>query len=204
MKQIYPFYLGLGSRYSYLAATQMDKLAEELECEFEWLPVSTSDLIHRFNKGSSPFVGAPPSGQYDFNFRQADAEAWADYYGVPYREPTPPRSCPPEFAKVCWIAADHGKFREMMWRILNAVFVEGLVVTPDVLRELALEIGLNGDEVSERLDDPAIVTRYEAVMERALKDQVFGVPACVVGGTVFWGNDRLPLVKHAISKLQSV
>lgn len=185
-----------------MATTQMDKLAEELGCEFEWLPVSTSDLIHRFNRGISPFEGAPPSGQYDFAFRQRDAEAWASYYGMPYRKPTPPRSCKPEFAKACWIAREHGKFRDMVWWILSVAFVEGKVVSLDVLSELAEKVGLDGADLISRLEDPSIIAQYEAVMVRALNDQVFGVPACVVGGDIFWGNDRLPLVHHATRKLQ--
>ena len=34
-----PFYFGLGSRYSYLASTQLDRLEQELACTFEWLPL---------------------------------------------------------------------------------------------------------------------------------------------------------------------
>ena len=30
------FYYGLGSRYSYLASTQLDRIAAETGCRFEW------------------------------------------------------------------------------------------------------------------------------------------------------------------------
>src|SRR5439155_26436445 len=77
-------YLGLGSRYSYLASTQFDRIARETGATFNWIPVASPDL---FAPERNPFEGAPVSGQYEWFYRKQDAETWADYYGVPFREP---------------------------------------------------------------------------------------------------------------------
>ena len=34
------FYLGLGSRYSYLAASQVDRIAAQHGCRFVWKPIA--------------------------------------------------------------------------------------------------------------------------------------------------------------------
>jgi 2-hydroxychromene-2-carboxylate isomerase len=38
-------------------------------------------------------------------------------------------------------------------------------------------------------------------MKAAQRAGVFGVPACVVGGELFWGNDRLVLLKRHLERL---
>ena len=41
------FYLGLGSRYSYLAASQIDRLEAHYGCRFAWKPIASGALIDR-------------------------------------------------------------------------------------------------------------------------------------------------------------
>ena len=108
---VVPFYFGLGSRYSYLAATQLDRIEAANECCFEWLPLQSGQLIRRANGGRSPFEGDPRSGQYDWAYRQRDAEAWARYYGIRYKEPVAFRIDPADLAKACWAADADGNSR---------------------------------------------------------------------------------------------
>jgi 2-hydroxychromene-2-carboxylate isomerase len=42
-----PFYFGPGSRYSYLAATQLDRVAAETGARFVWRGLFSGDLIAR-------------------------------------------------------------------------------------------------------------------------------------------------------------
>ena len=79
------FYYSIGSRYSYLASTQIESLEADTDCIVRWRPLWSADLMRL--RGANPFAGEPISGQYDWTYRQQDAEAWAEYYGVPYREP---------------------------------------------------------------------------------------------------------------------
>ncbi len=81
------FYFGVGSRYSYLASTQLAALEAETGVKFNWLAVDSAQLIATAHGGRSPFAGTNGSGQYDWGYRQKDAEAWAALYGVPFREP---------------------------------------------------------------------------------------------------------------------
>ena len=87
------FFLGLGSRYSYLAATRIADIAARHSRAVEWLPLYSPDLIAR--AGADPFSGAPPSPQYAPGYRARDVQRWATLYGVPFVEPDgegrPPR-----------------------------------------------------------------------------------------------------------------
>jgi 2-hydroxychromene-2-carboxylate isomerase len=79
------FFFSPGSRYSYLAASQMPSLERETGCRVDWRPVNGSDI--RSLRGRDPFAGDPASGQYEWSYRRADAERWASYYSIPFREP---------------------------------------------------------------------------------------------------------------------
>lgn len=194
-----PFYFGVGSRYSYLAATQLEAIEQRTGCAFEWLPMDSAELIRRANGGVSPFAGSAPSGQYDWTFRRRDAEAWAKYYRVPYREPEQPQLESSDLAKACWIANEAGKLKDMCWQLFRAKFAEPEDLSREGIGKLATAIGLDAEALVNRLDAREIVERHESVLERALGEGVFGVPAFMVGGHLFWGNDRLVLVEDALT-----
>jgi 2-hydroxychromene-2-carboxylate isomerase len=57
------FFYGIGSRYSYLAATRMDRLAADTGATVRWRPLWSTLLMQR--RGMDPFRGPPASGQYE-------------------------------------------------------------------------------------------------------------------------------------------
>ena len=67
--QTIAFYYGLGSRYSYLAFTQIERIESEYGCRFDLHPISSIDLMQLC--GPSPFEGRPVSGQYDWGYRES-------------------------------------------------------------------------------------------------------------------------------------
>src|SRR5918996_842066 len=67
------FFYGIGSRYSYLASTQLDRLAAETGYRIRWRPLFSGDLFAA--RGRNPFTGEPASGQYDWAYRRRDAGA---------------------------------------------------------------------------------------------------------------------------------
>jgi 2-hydroxychromene-2-carboxylate isomerase len=75
------FFFGIGSRCSYLAATQLQRLAAETGAHFIWRAVYSPDLIAK--AGPDPFAAAVRRGQYSPTYRTQDATRWARYYGVP-------------------------------------------------------------------------------------------------------------------------
>lgn len=198
-----PFYFGLGSRYSYLASTQLDRLEHELDCTFEWLPFASEALFSRANNGRNPFREEPSSGQYNWTFRERDAKAWADYYGVPFLEPVSFRLDPADMAKACWFADRYGLLKPLARLIMNAIFVKSKVIDRPLLAAMGCDLGLNDSELIDALDLPELEEKHEQVLQRALSDDAFGVPTFIVGDNLFWGNDRLPLVAHAIRNIRS-
>ncbi len=190
------FYYGLGSRYSYLASTQLDRIAAATGCRFDWHPLKSGALMEL--RGGHPFRGEPASGQYEWPYRQYDAEAWAEYYGVPYREPVEFRVDPGFLALAATAAKRLGAVEAYSRRLFQAIFVEGGAIAEADLIGFAEDVGLDAQAFRTRLEDPATAELHEAALQEAHRRGAFGVPTFFVGKRLFWGNDRLPLVAHFI------
>jgi len=193
------FYYGLGSRYSYLASTQTQRLEADTGCRVRWRPLYSADLFQA--RGADPFQGPPVSGQYDWAWRRFDAECWADYYGVPFREPQDVSFEPGRIVLAATAAARLGAVESFSRRLFQAIFVDRTAPLDDAaLRAFAREVGLDPAGLAAALDDPATAAAYEATVAEALAVGVFGVPSFVLEGRVYFGNDRLPIVRHMIRK----
>jgi 2-hydroxychromene-2-carboxylate isomerase len=191
------FFYGLGSRYSYLASTQITRLEAEAGCRVRWRPLFSGDLFAA--RGRDPFAGAPVSGQYDRAYRRRDAERWAAYYGVPYREPEDVRFDPHRLALACTAAARLGAVVAFTRCLFQALFVAG--VSPldvDACVTLARNAGLDPACFRGALDQPETAAELAATVTEAVARGVFGVPSLVLGDEVYFGNDRLVLLRHAL------
>jgi 2-hydroxychromene-2-carboxylate isomerase len=190
-------YLGLGSRYSYLAFTQLGRIAAETGCRFELIPISSAELMAL--RPASPFAGAPVSGQYDWDYRRRDAELWAEHYGVPFVEP---RKLPDDhrlLARACRAAERQGDLASYMGRLFRAIFAENRAVDRDVCASVAA----SPDRLLADLDDAAIGARVTADAEVAFRRGAFGVPTFFAGNRMYWGSDRLVLLEGWLRKSQT-
>ena len=193
------FYFALNSRYSYLASTQIAALEEECGAEVTWRPLDF-DLLMVTRKWD-PFSGAPTSGQYDIAYRRKDVARWADYYGIALRIV--------EWERYDWLrfnlaATEAAKEPEGCAKFAQAAFAltMGEREAPDtdgVISAAAQEAGLD----PRRLIEASKSSDTKAQLHRAITDAValgvFGVPSFIVNGEVYWGNDRLTLLRWALT-----
>ena len=198
--RVVDFYYSIGSRYSYLASTQMAKLEAETGCRVRWRPVDGREI--RKLRGRDPFAGEPLSGQYEWPYRRYDAECWADYYAVPFREPPNPHFDSRLLMKAATAAKRLGAVVPYSHALFRAVWVEGAwPLNDNVCRQAAVSVGLAPSDFSEALADPATDDELRNTAAEAHRRGAFGVPTFFVGDRTFWGNDRLVLVRHYLTTL---
>jgi 2-hydroxychromene-2-carboxylate isomerase len=190
------FYLGLGSRYSYLAASQVDRIEKTYDCRFIWKPIASGALMDR--RGGNPFRGEPVSGQYDWGYREYDAKCWAAYYGIPFREPVAFRVDPDVLALACLAADTQGALVPCCRLLQQLIFVDGMAIDDAAIASLAGRLGLDEAVFRRELAAPRIQARHESLLDEAASRGVFGVPTFFFGQQMFWGNDRLVLLEAAL------
>jgi len=186
------FYLGIGSRYSFLAATQVERLERECGCRFVWKPIASGTLMDR--RGDNPFKAAS-SGQYDWRYREYDAKCWAAFYGVPFCEPLPFKTDAERPALACLAAEAQGALVACCRLLQQMIFVESIALDDQAIDDLPARLGIDRRSFAETLAGPSVRARHEALLEEAQARGVFGVPTFVADGHSFWGNDRLVLLE---------
>ena len=194
------FYFAPGSRYSYLATCRLPILEQTYGVKFDWIPVSGPRI--RTLRGADPFKGPPVSGQYDWGYRRRDAEAWAAYYRVPYREPVDIHFDGELLIRAATAARRMGRGKSYAIALTAEVYARGSWPLDEALcRRVAGDTDLDQDEFTVLLGDPDTADQVERVCRQAVDRGVFGVPTCFVGEAMFWGNDRLVLVEEALKNL---
>jgi 2-hydroxychromene-2-carboxylate isomerase len=197
------FYYSIGSRYSYLAATQIDALQQATGCHVEWHPVNSVRLISQLER--SPFEGKPTSTQYEWTYRELDAQRWANLYGIPYLEPRGRVDFDSELlAQACTAAKRLGKVEEYSRSLFAAMFQDALAKIDD--RECTIRAeacGIDAVDFQVALKSPETLMQLDRTIERAIRAGGFGVPTFIVDGEIFWGNDRLALLRHYLDSHQN-
>lgn len=191
------FYLGLGSRYSYLAASQVERIEKARHCRFVWKPIASGALMDR--RGANPFRGEPGSGQYDWAYREYDARCWADHYGIPFREPVAFRTDPAMLAVACLAAETQDALVPCCRLLQQLIFVDGVAIDDAVLAGLAPSLGIDPEAYQRALAAAEIRARHERLLDEARARGAFGVPTFFLGDRMFWGNDRLVLLEAALA-----
>ena len=174
-------------------------MTTETGATFNWIPVASAEL---FAPNRNPFEGEPISGQYEWFYRKQDAETWAEYYRVPFREPMGRLTFDPRVLVRAAVAAGELKKRAaMMKRLFAAVFVDDRSeIDAQTCVDLASQIGLDRNAFRRAFQDPTTEAERLANLERASARGVFGVPYFIVGARGFFGNDRLVLLAHHLKK----
>lgn len=192
------FWFSPASRYAYLASTQMMALQVELGVQVDWVPVANPMLMAR--AGHTPFAGPLPSRQYDPAWRAEDAARWADLYGVPYQDAG--LVLPSERLALACTAARRGDAGQVFSRALfRTIHVDGRLPDAAVLAEIAEGVGRDPEVFMASVDAQETRAAHEAAIDAAVARGAFGVPTFgLEDGQVFWGNDRLPLVRRAIER----
>ncbi|MCY3640769.1 MAG: DsbA family protein [Gammaproteobacteria bacterium] len=194
---IVDFIYGLGSRYSYLASTQINRIAGETGAVFRWQPVSSRALLGR--RSDEPFKPGA-RGQYDWDYRKRDAEAWARYYGVPFNDPVGRLTYDPALPALAAMAAGRQDQVEAMSHLLfRLIFVDDhSQFGRDEVLAAARTLGLDLARLESDLDSPELAQEHEQCILKVESRGAFGVPTFFYGDDLYWGNDRLVLLEAAL------
>jgi 2-hydroxychromene-2-carboxylate isomerase len=191
------FYFGPGSRYSYLASTQLPRITQETGARFIWRAIYSPELIAR--AGSDPFHAANRRGQYLSDYRAKDALRWAAFYCVPYFEPDWDLVDWRRLTLACVAADRQGASEAYASKLLTRCFAQdgSPPVTDSDLVDLARSSGLPSNDFVAQLSNAHTEQSHTETIEAALAAGAFGVPTFVTDtGDLFFGQDRLPLLRH--------
>jgi len=186
------FFHDFSSPFSYLAATQVERVAACAGREVAWVPILLGALFRTIGTADVPMFTMSEAKQA---WVLRDLEAWATWWGVPFRFPSrfPIRSVLP-----LRVALQEPRATLPIYR---AVWGEDRdVVDPGALTAILDEAGFDGSALVAGASAPTVKAALRANTERAVAAGVCGVPTFGAAGQLYWGQDRLPLLERALRR----
>jgi 2-hydroxychromene-2-carboxylate isomerase len=132
-----------------------------------------------------------------------DLAAWADLYGL--RIAFPPKVFPVNSVKCmrgAFLAIDEGKLVPYATAAFEAYWGDDRDLSrEDVLSDIAARAGLERQRFFAAIETDDCKKRLRANTDELIARGGFGSPTMFAGGSMFFGNDRLPLVRAALEKI---
>ena len=190
------YFFDFGSPTSYLAWTQLPKIAAASGAEIVWRPMLLGGVFKA--TGNASPVSVPAKGRW----MNEDIRRWAARYGVPFRHnPHFPINTLGLMRGAVGLQLrrpqDFGRYLEVVHRALW----EGEKNLGDaaVLAATLTEAGFDAEAFVALIADPEVKARLVATTEEAVARGVFGAPTFFVGDAMFFGQDRLDFVSEALA-----
>jgi 2-hydroxychromene-2-carboxylate isomerase len=190
------FFFDFGSPTSYLAYTQLPKIAAECGATLVWRPMLLGGVFKATGNASPVMV--PAKGRWMFQ----DMSRWARRYAVPLAmNPHFPINTLPLMRGAVGLQmrqpADFGRYVDA---IFCAMWAEpGNLGDAAVLAQTLQRSGFDADDFVALINEPEVKARLAANTDEAVSRGVFGAPTVFVGEQMFFGQDRLEFVREALA-----
>jgi 2-hydroxychromene-2-carboxylate isomerase len=197
-------YFDFSSPFAYLGYERVWDVAERTGATVRERPFLLGGLFRAIGQADVPLFSMPLVKQ---RYMTTDLARWAAYAGLPFSFPARfPMNTVKALRMLHALPAGAGLRRRAFTSALFRAYWggEGADLSSDaVLTRLASEAGLDGAALLARASEPAAKDALRAETDGAAARGVFGAPTFVVGGELFWGQDRLVLVEAALRRLPS-
>ena len=187
------FYFDFGSPASYLAWTQLPKIAEENNANLIMIPMLLGGVFKATGNNSPATIAS--KGKW----MNKDLKRHADMYGVKF--------VLNEFFPINTLYLMRGalaaKKLEIFYKYVEGIYL-GIWVKnlnlgdTDILKNYLEELKINSDRLFELSQNDEVKNELIKNTEEAVKRGVFGAPSIFVGEEMHFGQDRLNFVEKAL------
>jgi 2-hydroxychromene-2-carboxylate isomerase len=194
MSKTIEFFFDFGSPTTYLAHTQLPRIAREAGAELVYRPMLLGGVFKA--TGNASPVTVPAKGRW----MGQDIARWARRWDVPFTfNPHFPINTLTLMRGAAGLQLRRPQDFE---RYVDAVF-QAMWVAPRnlgdaaVLAAMLAEAGFDAEAFQALVADPDVKARLIANTDEAVARGAFGAPSCFVGDELFFGQDRLDFVREA-------
>ena len=136
-------------------------------------------------------------------YRHQELRRWREYLGIPCN--VEPAFHPVADRRACYLAIAAMRqgldWSRLSYALLRAVWVEERnIADHETLAAIATENGMDGKALLAATEDEAVKAEYQANTDEAMAIGVFGAPAYVFDGELFWGQDRLQMLEWRLTQ----
>jgi 2-hydroxychromene-2-carboxylate isomerase len=186
-----------------LAFRNIQPLAAELKEPIRWRPVLVGGIFNSVNPSVYAMRDNPVPAKMAYMLK--DLHDWSQDAGL--KIIMPPRVFPVNSVKVmrgCIWLEPQGNLVPFATAVFEAYWSRDEDISQDaVLVGICKRIGIDSDEFLSGIGQTAIKEQLKANTEEVIRRGGFGSPTMFLGEDMYFGNDRLCLVKTAILRTRA-
>ena len=191
------FFYDCSSPWTYLAFHEIEGVAAEAGADLVWKPILVGGVFNSVNPSVYQNRERPVPAKAAYAAK--DLQDWARLYGLTIGSPPvfPVNSV--KAMRGAFVAEEHGliapysrKVFETYWGHLQDISQD------DVLRGITDAVGLDWSELSRKIAAPEYKKKLRDNTDELIERGGFGSPTMFVGDDMYFGNDRLVLVRATL------
>ena len=193
------FFYDCSSPWTYLAFTKIEDLALRHDAQLIWRPILVGGLFNTVNPSVYESRAKPVPVKAKYYVK--DLRDWANFYGIKIGNPTvfPVNSV--KAMRGAFVANEHRLISRYSRRVFESYWGDNKDISKDdILREIVREVGLDEKEFFTKIASDEYKAKLRVNVEELIARGGFGSPTMFVEDSMFFGNDRLPLVEHELGK----
>jgi 2-hydroxychromene-2-carboxylate isomerase len=198
------FFFDCSSPWTYLAFHNIQSLAAEVNEPIEWKPVLVGGIFNSVNPSVYAMREQPVPSK--MNYMVKDLQDWAKLANL--KICMPPKVFPVNSVKAmraCLWLAPQGKMVPFATALFEAYWSREEDISQDhVLVNICEQLGIDSQTLLDGISQSDIKEQLKSNTEEAIKRGAFGSPTLFLGDDMYFGNDRLPLLKQAILRSRQI
>ena len=195
------FFFDCSSPWTYLAFHNIQPLAAEFGAPIRWRPVLVGGIFNAVNPSVYAMRENPVPLKRDYMLK--DLQDWSREAGL--RIVFPPRMFPVNSVKAmraCIVLDAQHKMLPFATEVFEAYWGRDEDISQDaVLAQVCARAGIDAAPLFAAIAQPAVKEQLKLNTDEVMRRGGFGSPTIFVNGDdMFFGNDRLPLVRAALRR----
>jgi len=179
------FYFDVSSPYAYLAASRVDEM---LPARPQWRPIAFGVIVRQL--GKVPWSFREHRDDHFASIAQRASERGLPEVRYPEGWAAETYSLTP--LRALLLTSDEEQLRALSHELFRIMFAEGRHLADlETVLDAAERAGMDRERVREGIERPEVKRELRERTDDAVARGVTGVPTLIVGGRLYWGDDRL-------------
>jgi 2-hydroxychromene-2-carboxylate isomerase len=192
-------YFDCSSPWTYFAFESLLRMQDEIGVTVEWKPFLVGGVFNAVNQSVYNSRDAPVPAKKAYT--KKDQMDWARYLGITmhYRPSVFPVNSV-KAMRACIVLEPEGKLVPFARETFKAYWTDDKDISQvPVLSEICRTVGVDAEKVLAATDQQPVKDTLRSLTQSLIDRGGYGSPTMFVGGDdMYFGNDRIPLVKDAV------
>jgi 2-hydroxychromene-2-carboxylate isomerase len=187
------------SPWTYFAFENLLRMHQEIGVSIQWRPILVGGVFNAVNPSVHNAREKPVPAKSAYS--KKDQQDWARYLGLPihYRPTVFPVNSV-KAMRACFVLEAEGKLVPFARETFKAYWEDNQDISQvPVLTDILRKVDVDPTKVLAAIDQQPIKDMLRNTTQELIDRGGFGSPTMFVGGEdMYFGNDRMPLIKDAV------